>query len=72
MIHQLADFFLAAETLKQSGVALDFGMGDLDGNRPAVVEIGGAEDGGHATAGSQGFDPIVIQLVAGVEDSHRE
>ena len=72
MVHQLADFFLAAETIEESRVALHFGMGDLDGNRPAVVEIGGAEDGGHAAAGSEAIDAVVIELVAGVKDSHRE
>jgi hypothetical protein len=60
MVHELADFFLAAETIKQSGVALDFGMWDLDGNQPAIVEIGALEDGGHAAAGSEGFDPVVV------------
>jgi hypothetical protein len=72
MVHQLADFFLAAKSIEQGGVALDFRMRDLDGNSPAAVEIGGSEDGGHAAAGNEGFDPIVIQLVACVEDSHRE
>ena len=72
MIHQLADLFLAAETIEQSGIALDFGMRNFDGNGAAVVEIGGAEDGGHAAAGSQAIDAVVIELVAGVKDSHRK
>jgi hypothetical protein len=47
-------------------------MGDLDRNLAAVLQVGGAEDRGHAAAGSEVIDAVVIELIARMECSHRE
>ncbi len=69
MVHHLADFFFAAKAVEESGIAFNFGMRNLDGDGAAGIEIGGAEDRRHAAAGSQSFDAVVIELIAGVERS---
>ena len=38
----------------------------------AVAKIGGAENGGHAAAGDDAFDAVMIELVAGVDGNPRE
>ena len=35
-------------------------------------EVGGAKDGGHAAAGDDVFDPVVVQGVAGFDRGHSE
>jgi hypothetical protein len=45
-------------------------MGHFNGDRPAVVQIGGAIDGRHAAARHQFLDAIVTELVAGTQYRH--
>ena len=60
MVHHLADFAFALEALKQGGIAFHLRMGNLDGDLFSVVEVGGAENRRHATAGHDVFNPVMI------------
>ena len=70
MVELGADFLFALEALVENRVALHLGMRNLDGNLAAGEKVGGAEDGGHAAAGHQGVDAVVIELVPGMEGCH--
>ena len=70
MIELGADLLLALEALEENRIALHLGMRNLDGDLAAGAKVGGAEDGGHAAAGHQGFDAVVIELVPGMEGCH--
>ena len=67
MIQGLADLFLALKAIKQDRIALHLGMRNLDGDLPAVAQIGAAKDGGHAAAGDKALNAVVIELIAGME-----
>jgi hypothetical protein len=72
MIHHPADFFLTAEAVEQGWVAFYLRVRNFDGNRPPVVEIGGAENRRHTAAGSESVNAVVIELIANMENGHRE
>src|ERR1700731_2232816 len=71
MIQSLTDLFLAMETVEKCGIALDLGMGDFDGHLPAVSQVSTAKYGGHATAGHQAVNAVMIELLARMERGHR-
>ncbi len=66
-----ADVGFALEALVGGGVALDAGVGHLDGDLCAGDEVGGAEDGGHAAGGDEAVEPVVVELVAGLDGGGR-
>ena len=67
MIEFAADFGLAMEAIEEKRIALQFGMGNLEGHHASVAQVGGAEDGGHAAARDQAVDAVMIELVAGTQ-----
>ena len=70
MVEFLSNVLFAMEALEENGVALHFGVGDLDGDRAAGQEVSAAEDGGHAASRDDAFDAVMVELVARVEWSH--
>ena len=52
---------------KKSGIGFHFGVRNFDGDGAAVSQVGGAENRGHAAAGNQTFDAVMIELLAGME-----
>ena len=71
MVELLADLLLALEAIEENRIAFHFRMRDLDGDGAAVARIGRLIDGGHAAAGDQAFNFVVIEGIAGMEGSHR-
>ncbi len=67
VIELLADFALAMKTVEKHRVGFHLRMRDLDGDLASVAQIGGSKDGGHAAAGDQAFNAVMIELVAGME-----
>ena len=71
MIEGLADFLFAVEAVEEDRIAFHFRVGNFDGDGAAVAEVGGAENGGHAAAGDDAVDAVVIELFAGVDGNPR-
>jgi hypothetical protein len=67
MIELLADLFFALEAIVEERIGLDFRMGNFDGYRPAVFEVGGPVDGSHPASSHEIFQAVMIELGAGME-----
>src|SRR6266481_5924070 len=67
MVQLLADLLFAMKPVKQNRVALHFRMRDLDGDLPPCSQICAAENRRHATAGRDGLDTIMVELIARME-----
>ena len=72
MIERLADLLFALEAIEEDGIAFHFGVGDFDGDGAAGAKVGGAKDGGHAAAGDDAVDAVMIELIAGVDGNPRQ
>ena len=58
------------EALKEDGIALHLGVRDLDGYRAPRAGVDPPVNGGHAAAGHELFDLVVIELITGVDRIH--
>jgi hypothetical protein len=58
------------KALKEDGIALHLGMRNLDGHGAARAGIDSFVNGGHAAAGHEFFDLVVIELITGSDRSH--
>ena len=58
------------EAVVRERVGFHLGMRDLDGDLAAVAQVGGSKNRGHAAAGDQFFNPVVIEQFAGVDGVH--
>jgi hypothetical protein len=58
------------EAFKEDGVALHLGVRDLDGHGFSRAGVNPFVNGGHAAAGYELFDLVVIELITGVDRSH--
>ena len=67
MVQLLADLAFALETVEQHRIGFHFRMRNLDRHLAAVAHVGGAKNGGHAAAGDQSFDAVVVELLAGMK-----
>ena len=67
MIELLADLLFALEAVEKERIASISGWGILMATDAVVAQVGGAEDGGHAAAGNEAFDAVVVELIAGME-----
>src|SRR5712692_309133 len=67
MVEFRADIMLALKTLEEYRVAFHFRMRNFDGDRFARTRIRAAKDRGHAAAGNQSFNDVVVELVADVK-----
>src|SRR5579862_4529534 len=72
MIEGLADIFLAVKTVEEDRVAFHFRMGNLDGDCPAGAKVGAAKDRGHAAAGDNAIDAVMIELFSGADWNPRQ
>jgi hypothetical protein len=57
------------EAVEENRIAFHLGMRDFEGYGAARPHIGGAENRGHAAAGSETVYPVVIELFPGVDGS---
>src|SRR5581483_5499051 len=55
---------------EQNDVGLHLGMRNFEGDGASGARVDGAENGGHAAARHQIFDPVVVQHIAGMEGIH--
>jgi hypothetical protein len=65
-----ADIRFAMEAFKKDGIALHLGVRDFDGYRASRAGVDSPVNGGHAAAGYELFDVIVIELIANVDWIH--
>ena len=70
VIQLRADLLLPMEAVEENRVALHLRMRNLDGNRATGAQICTAKDRGHAAAGGDAFNAVVIELIARMEWSH--
>src|SRR5579884_423675 len=70
MIQLFANFRLALKAFIENRIALHFRVRNLDGNQAARAQVGSAKDGGHAAAGCNAFNAVMVKLVAWMERSH--
>jgi hypothetical protein len=61
------DFGFTLEAVKKQRVGFHFRMRDLNGYRKACAKIRGAENGGHTAASNEAFNPVMVELIAGME-----
>ena len=67
MVEFRADIMLALKAVEEHRVAFHFRMRNFDGDRLARTRIYAAKDRGHAAAGNQLFNDVVVELVADVK-----
>ena len=67
MIELLPDFAFALKAIVEHRIGLHFRMWDFDRDLAAIAQIGGAKDRGHAAAGDQAFNAVMVELVAGMK-----
>jgi hypothetical protein len=67
MVEHRADVLLALEAVEQYRIALHLGMRDFDRNRRTCIDVYSAKDRGHAAAGNQVIDAVIVEGIAGME-----
>jgi hypothetical protein len=70
MIELFADVLFAVEAIEQNRVGFHFRVREFDCNRAAVTFVGAAVNRGHAAAGDQALDAVMIEKIAGMEFAH--
>src|SRR3954447_3426471 len=70
VVQSLSDFFFSLESIVECGIALYFGMRDLDSYVAPISDVCGAVYGCHSAAGNQVTNSIVIKLVARAKRTH--
>ncbi len=72
VIDSLADLDFAEDAIEGDGVALLFGMRNFQGDGCARGQIFGTENCGHAAAGDDFFNEVVIESIAWIQGSHAD
>ena len=67
MIELFTDVLFALEAIEKQRVGFHFGMRNLESHLPARLQVSGLVNGGHAAAGDETFDAVMVELIAGME-----